>query len=104
KSLSENQLEHNYNYVKKLTSSTEFQLNYMLKNIIVISETIGSHEIDQADVDAWFNANESQFNSLFITDANGVVQYVNVEEAIRTEVEKIEPGLQLTSDMFKSVL
>lgn len=104
KSLSENQLEHNYSYVKKLTSSTEYQLNYMLKNIIVISETIGSHDINQDDVDAWFNANESQFNSLFITDANGVVQYVNVEEAIRSEVEKVEPGLQLTSDMFKSVL
>lgn len=76
----------------------------MLKNIIVMSQIAGSHKITQEDVDAWFKANESQFNSLFITDEEGIVQYVNIEEAIRSQVEKIEPGLKLESDIFKSAL
>lgn len=104
KSISEKHLNHNYSYAKKLTSSTMYQLNYMLKNIIGISEITGHHDADQDDIDTWFKANDDQLNSLFITDQDGIVQYVNSEESGQVSEEKIEPGMTLASDTFKRVL
>lgn len=104
KALSEKSLNNNYSYARKLTSSTKYQLNYMLENIVAISDIAGNHDIDENDVTAWFSANENQFNAIFITDANGVIQFVELDKTMKQSDDQMEKGMTLTSDVFKRVL
>lgn len=76
-SLSENYLESNYTYARKLSLSISALLGHMQQNLIAIGETFGKSTFNQGDLDAWREANNNYFNSLFITDSNGVIQLIS---------------------------
>src|SRR5690625_964538 len=60
--LSENHLNNNYNYVKKLKTTASHQLNYMKRNIKSIGKDIELGSFTQESLDNWFEANERHYN------------------------------------------
>ncbi len=93
RSLSENYLESNSTYARKLSLSISAMIGHMQQNLIAIGETFGKSNFNQADLDAWRAANNNYFNSLFITDSNGVIQLIS------PEVVQFNNGNQVTANL-----
>ncbi len=104
KSLTDNYLNSNYNYAKKLTSSTEYQLNYMQKNIIAIGEFAGNSTFNQKDLDTWYAANKDQFNSMITTDQKGVVQLISPASIQYNRGVVVSKGTKLKTETIKKAL
>lgn len=104
KALTENYLNSNYNYAKKLTRSTNYQLDYMQKNIEAIGVIAGGYDMTQEDLDTWFMATSSQFNSMFTTDENDIVQFVNPVPSRQNLDAVMTEGMKLESAVIKKAL
>lgn len=78
-SLTESYLDNNYNYANKLALSTSDLLIHMQEHINAIALTVGqkSELYSQVDLESSRITNSSYFNSLFITDTNGVIQLMS---------------------------
>ncbi|KEF40281.1 diguanylate cyclase (GGDEF) domain-containing protein [Schinkia azotoformans MEV2011] len=111
RSLTENYLESNSNYARKLSLSTGDLIGHMQQNLTAIGETFGKSTYNQADLDAWRAANNKYFNSLFITDSNGVIQLISpaviqfnkgyeVKANIKVESEAVQRSLALKKPLI----
>lgn len=103
-SLTENYLKSNYNYSKKLAQSTNDVLTNMQENIIAMSQLIGNIHFQQEDLDTWHKANSEYFNSVFITDENGVIQLLSPSVVQYKDGETVDIGTKITSDTVKKAL
>src|SRR5690606_13900080 len=70
----ENVQQNNFRYAQKLSISTSELLDNIQHNLSVLANKIGQEEFSQSDLDDWHAASGQYYNSLFTTDANGVVQ------------------------------
>lgn len=104
KSLTENYLESNYNYAKKLSLSTSDTMKHMQQNLIAIGENFGKSTYDQADLDAWRAANNSYFNSLFITDTNGIIQLISPAVVQFKDGYKVKANQKIVSEAVQKAL
>jgi len=104
KTLIETHQENNYNYVKKLAGTTEHQLNYMQQNIVAIGEFAGNHTFSQKDLDQWYEANKSHFNSIFLTDEEGTITLISPSIVQFKDFDPITAGIQIDSESFKRAL
>lgn len=102
--LSEYHLDSNYNYVKKLKSTTTHQINYMQRNIGAIGKDIGKHNYDQEDLDEWQHANRGHFSSLFIMDPEGKVELISPSKVVLQDDFIIEKGVQLEGSLIEKSL
>lgn len=94
KTMSENQLNNNYNYVQKLQRTAMHQLNYIQRNITAIANLSGSHTLTQADFDDWFETNDRHFSSIFMVDPDENIllmspNQTNPESVIAPSEEKV---------------
>ncbi|WP_071393454.1 sensor domain-containing diguanylate cyclase [Bacillus tuaregi] len=101
--LTENYLENNYRYAKKVALSTSDLFFNMQQNLETLAHILGRQEISQADLDSWMEANAGYFNSIFTTDENGVVQLMT-PQAISNKKGSMRPGVQITTDLMKQAL
>lgn len=104
KTLVETHKDNNYNYVKKLVSTTEHQLNYMQQNIIAIGSFAGSHTFTQENLNHWYEANKNHFNSIFIADEEGIIKLISPEVVQFKDFSEITAGVQIESDVMKKAL
>lgn len=89
-SLSSNYLESNYQYAKKLSSSTANLLSVMQDNVSSIAVGVRENAFSQKELDIWYYANEQYFNSIVIVDSKRRVQSVSPGTVVAI-------GTQLTS-------
>ncbi|WP_102345116.1 sensor domain-containing diguanylate cyclase [Bacillus sp. Marseille-P3661] len=101
--LTENHLESNYRYAKKVSLSTSDLLYDMQQNLSTLARIIWEREFSQSDLDDWKSANSSYFNSIFTTDTNGVVQLMS-PQAVPNNPGGVRPGTKITSDLMKQAL
>ncbi|MGM8216546.1 diguanylate cyclase [Bacillaceae bacterium W0354] len=102
--LTKNYLESNYNYAKKLTTTTKDQLKYMQKNIIALGKMASHNGFDQGGLDTWYAANSEQFNSIFTTDENGVVKLISPAVIQYQGGTKVVAGTKLDSETIKNAI
>ncbi|MGF7047029.1 diguanylate cyclase (GGDEF)-like protein [Paenibacillus sp. DS2015] len=111
-SLSSNYLESNYQYAKKLSSSTANLLNVMQANMNSIAKGAGENAISQKELDIWYYANEQYYNSIVIVDTNRRVQVLSpntVGVAIGTKLtstaslQAVELNKPLISEPYVSI-
>ena len=96
KNSTENHMINNLNYVEKLSSMTEHHLNQMLQTLISIAHFAGTYDISQEDLDGWFLQNRKNFNSTFITDEKGIIQFISPEKIEFEDGIVVTEGAQLT--------
>ncbi|OEH94056.1 sensor domain-containing diguanylate cyclase [Bacillus solimangrovi] len=104
KSLMENYLESNYNYAKKLSTSTSDLFNDLQQNLNIIGEIAGSDALTQKDLDVWRSANNKHFNSIFITDKEGFIQLLSPEKIQYKGGVVVKSGTKIQSDTVKKAL
>ncbi|WP_077617155.1 sensor domain-containing diguanylate cyclase [Bacillus sinesaloumensis] len=95
-------LENNYTYAKKLSLSTGDLFFQMQKSITSLGNIIGNHPISQGDLEEWRNANSNYFNSIFITDEDGVIK--NISPEIVTYKSKVTAGTRIQSETVQIAL
>ncbi|MFS0865435.1 sensor domain-containing diguanylate cyclase [Fredinandcohnia sp. 179-A 10B2 NHS] len=100
--LKENYMESNFMYAKKLSSSTSDLLNQMLVNITSLGKIIGSHNLTQKEMDDWKKANSNQFNSVFVTDHEGVIQIISPK--VVEFKQQVKVGTKIESQTVKNAL
>ncbi|HHW36046.1 MAG TPA: sensor domain-containing diguanylate cyclase [Bacillales bacterium] len=104
RSLTENYLESNYTYAWKLSLSISALVGHMQQNLIAIGETFGKSTLNQIDLDAWRAANNKYFNSLFITDANGVIQLISPAVVQFNEGNPVKANMKVESEAVQRSL
>lgn len=102
-SLTENHLENNYQYAHKVSISTSDLLFNMQQNLSALAKIIGDGEFNQSDLDDWRSGNIGYYNSLFTTDANGVVQLMS-PQAVPNNQGGVKPGTKIKSDLMVQAL
>ncbi|WP_071394588.1 sensor domain-containing diguanylate cyclase [Bacillus tuaregi] len=106
--LSTNYLESNQKYARKLALSTSDMLTHMQKNVHALARILTHDNFHQIDIDEWRAANEKYFSSLFITDENGVIQFISpsINQNIETEATgtTLLTGIQIQSKIFQKAL
>jgi diguanylate cyclase (GGDEF)-like protein len=103
-SLKDNYLESNQKYANRLSLSTSDVLTYMQQNINSLGKILGHQSFRQADLDEWRMANSRHFNSLFITDEDGVIQLMSPEIVEFKDKVKVKSGRKIQSDTVKKAL
>lgn len=101
--LTENYLENNYQYANKVASSTNDLLYSMEQNLRTFAEILGQQELSQSDIEIWKAANSGFYNSIFTTDANGVVQLMS-PLVLEKNTKGIRPGVRIESNLMKKAL
>ncbi|MCQ6277090.1 GGDEF domain-containing protein [Bacillus sp. V3B] len=101
--LTENYLENNYQYAKKITLNTNELLHNMQQQLGTLANILGHQAFNQSDLDDWRAANSGYLNSLFTTDANGVVQLMS-PQAVPNNKNSVQPGTQIKSDLMTQAL
>ena len=100
--LTENYLEENYKYAYKLSLSTGDLLNRMQLTIDGMAETLGHKKITQSHLDEHRAALGDYFNSLFIVDAHGVIQFISPSQVEFNN--KVTAGMKIQSETMKKAL
>jgi diguanylate cyclase (GGDEF)-like protein len=101
-SLKDSYLESNQKYANRLSLSTSDVLIYMQQNINSLGKILGHQSFRQTDLDEWRMANSRHFNSLFITDENGVIQLLSPK--VVEFKDKVQSGRKIQSDTVKKAL
>ena len=101
--LTDNFLETNYQYAKKVSLSTNNAIQIIQQNLSVLAEIIGNEEFTQKDLDYWYASNESYFNSLFTTNEDGIVQLIS-PLAIPNNQQGVKPGTKIETALMKKAL
>lgn len=101
-SLTEKYLNGNYEYAKKLSLSTGQLLFDMQQDMNTLAMVLGRVEINQNDLNKWKESYSNNFNSLFFTDTNGVVQMMSPQSVEWNK--KVQAGTQIKSDLMKQAL
>ncbi|WP_458414760.1 diguanylate cyclase [Schinkia sp. CFF1] len=101
--LTDNFLENNYRYAKKISVSTNDLLTDMQQNMSTLAKIIGHQPFTQNDLDNWKAGNSSYYNSLFTTDENGVVQLMS-PMAIPNNKGGVRPGTKITSKLMEQAI
>lgn len=81
KTLTEIHLESNYNYVNKLQTTAQHQINNMTNNLVALGKMAKNENFNQDVLNEWAKATSNHFNFLFITDENGKVEMVSTYNA-----------------------
>jgi diguanylate cyclase (GGDEF)-like protein len=105
-SLTENYLESNEKYAAKLAASTNELMDHMQENINALARILGHQDFRQNDLDDWRSANSKYFNSLFITDPNGIIKVISpsVIQSIVHYKDMVQAGTKIESDTVKKAL
>ena len=98
--LTDQYLESNYLYAQKTALSTSVLLNNMQQNTTSLAYILGKHEFKQEEIDEWRKTYSSYFNSIFIANSDGVLQFVSPLD----QKSKVQPGTKITSDLMKQAL
>ena len=98
--LTDQYLKNNCQYAQKIALSTGDLLYNMEHNITSLAYILGKHEFKQEEMDEWRKTYSSYFNSIFTTDSDGVVQFVNPIDP----QSKVQPGTKIVSDLMKQAL
>ncbi|NSL52502.1 sensor domain-containing diguanylate cyclase [Calidifontibacillus erzurumensis] len=101
--LTENHLENNYRYAKKVALSTNGFLYNMQQNLGTLARIIGKEPISQTKLDEWLAANRGYYNSLYTTDTGGVIQLISPLE-IQESPNILKPGMKITDPLMKQAL
>lgn len=101
--LTENHLENNYRYAKKISLNTNVLISDMQHNLSTLAEIIGHQEFTQIDLDNWRAGNSGYYNSLFTTDANGVVQLMS-PNVVPNNKGGVQPGTKIKSKLMEQAL
>lgn len=101
--LAKEYMESNYQYANKLSLSTTDMLDYMQQNLNAIGRTAGFREFEYEDLDTWRFANSYYFNSLFITDTEGVIKAIS-PLVIDFNGKKVTSGMKIQSETMKNAL
>ncbi|AZV42887.1 transmembrane protein [Peribacillus asahii] len=104
KSLTEEYLENNYNYAKKLSLNTYNLLEIMQQNLNAAAQLVGNKGFTQKDLDTWKSANGLDFNSTFIVDQDGVIQRMSPSIIPAKGGVKIQAGQKISTDTMKLAL
>ena len=75
--LTENYLDNNYKYAKKLSLSTNNLLYHMQQSLYGLANTLGHKQMNQELLNERRSSMRDYFNSLFIVDSNGVIQLIS---------------------------
>jgi hypothetical protein len=102
--LAENYLESNYNYAKKLSMSTSDLLSHMHGTVQSLAFVAARKDFNQAKLESWKEANTRHFNSMFMTDENGVIQYMSPRVIRFKDGIKIASGIKIQTETFKKAL
>ncbi len=100
--LTDNYLENNYKYAYKLSESTGDLLNHMQLTINGLANTLGHKEINQEHLDERRTALGDYFNSLFIVDSHGVIQFIS--PSVVEFDKKVQAGTKIQSETMKKAL
>lgn len=101
-SLSNNYLENNYKYADKLSESTGDLLHHMQLSINGMANILGHKEITQEHLDERRASLKDYFNSLFILDSQGVIQYIS--PSVVEFDYKVQAGTKIESETIKHAL
>lgn len=102
KMMSENILNNNFDYAQKIAENTTVLLEDMQQNIKNLSiELSEDPSLTQQQFNRWLSANSNYFNSIFVTDDEGVVQLLSPEA---DETSKVRPGTKIVSDLMTKSL
>lgn len=101
-SLKDNYLESNQKYANRLSLSTSDLLIHMQQNINSLGKILGHQSFRQTDLDEWRMANSKHFNSLFITNSDGVIQLLSPK--VVEFKDKVQSGSKIQSDTVKKAL
>lgn len=102
-SLIENRQEANFRYAQKISISTSDLLDNIQNNLSTLADKLGQEEFSQSDLDNWHAATSQYYNSLFTTDANGVVQLMT-PQAVPNNKSSVKPGTKITTDLMNKAL
>lgn len=102
--LSQNYLDHNYNYVQKLKTTASHQLNYMQRNIKSIGKNVELEKFTQENLDNWYMANIKHFNMLIITDEEGTIELISPQKVMLSEKVILEKGVKLEGELIEEAL
>lgn len=103
-SLQNEYLDNNYNYAKKLSQNTADLLSILQDNLTAAAEVAGRIKLTQGNLDIWKSANGMDFNSVFITDSEGVIQVISPSVIQYKSGVKVQAGMKLKSDGMKAAL
>lgn len=101
--LTANHLENNYRYAQKVSINTNVLLDDIQHNLGTLAKIIGQQEFNQTDLDNWRTGNSGYYNSLFITDANGIVQLMS-PQAVPNNKGGVQPGTKIKSTLMEQAL
>ena len=106
-SLATNYLQSNYNYTNKLAEGVQYVTSDFQKTIITMAELSQSPHFDQNQLDILKQSENGHFNSIFITDADGVIQLMSPKVIRFKERETpvtIRAGRKINSDVVEKSL
>ncbi|WP_428911089.1 sensor domain-containing diguanylate cyclase [Niallia sp. Krafla_26] len=100
RNLTETYLENNNQYAQKVASSAHGLFLSMQQNMNSLANIIGRRGITQEELEDWQKTYNNYFNSVFTTDANGVIQYMYPFDGNGN----VKPGTKISSDLMKQTL
>ncbi|PYF08448.1 sensor domain-containing diguanylate cyclase [Ureibacillus chungkukjangi] len=106
-SLATNYLESNYNYSNKIAEGIQYVTIDLQHTIIAMAELSKSPHFDQNQLDILKESENGHFNSIFITDENGVIQLMSPETIDFKERETsviIQAGRKINPDVVEKSL
>lgn len=76
-SLTDNYLESNNNYSLKLAEATDYIVDNLQLSIVTMANLASETEFTQKHLDIIFESEKIHFNSVFVTDQDGVIQLIS---------------------------
>ncbi|SOB99304.1 diguanylate cyclase (GGDEF)-like protein [Ureibacillus xyleni] len=104
-SLTNNYLVSNHNYTTKLAEAVDYITSELQKNIIAIANLSSSIDFQkQSNLDILFNSEKEHFNSIFITDTNGVIQLISPSVINSPDGKTVKAGTKIDTEIMKRAL
>lgn len=100
--VTENYLDNNYKYAKKLSLSTHDLLNHMQQTLNGLANILGHEEISQEHLNERRSGMGDYFNSLFIVDPDGVIQLISPSQVQFNK--QVHAGMKIQSETMKKAL
>ena len=106
-SLTTNYLNNNYIYTNKLAEAITYVTSDLQKSMVAMAKLSSYPDFDQNRLDILFESENQHFNSIFITDRNGIIQLMSprlIEFKDRETVVRVQAGQKIATDIVNQVL
>ncbi|RUL51301.1 sensor domain-containing diguanylate cyclase [Lysinibacillus antri] len=103
-SLTTNYLENNHNYTNKLAEGLEYVIDDMQQSITTIAKLASFPDFEQKDLDIFYQSELEHFNSIFVTDINGMIKLISPKIIHFDNGQIVQAGTVIETDIMKKAL